>query len=156
MSGRIYTVAVKGVSVSAAQDVIAVYAGASMAFEVIGFTIGTEQGTSVAGEPISLNRLGATVTAGSGGAAGALAGDRSTDAAATVTARINDTTQATTSGSTDALHADVLNLSNGYPWVFPRDARPVAKPGEAIVLSLDSAPPTPVAFSAALKIRELF
>ena len=157
MSGRTYNVAFKNVSVSAVQDLIAVTATANMAFEVVSFTIGqTDNPTTPALLAISLKHLPATVTAGSGGNSATPDKDLPTDAAATVTGRINDTTQATTGGTADYPHVDVWNTVNGYGWIFPKDGRPSCKPSEAMVLSLDTAPGGAIHVSGSMKIRELF
>lgn len=152
--GRTYNVTFNA-SVSAAQDLIAVMAGANMAFEVVGFGLGPCN-TTVENLLINLKRLPATVTNGSGGSAPTPVPDHVTDAAATVTARANDTTPATTSGSAVYLHRDAYNEVNGFEWIFPERARPVAKPGEAIVLETPSTPGGARTIQGWMKIRELF
>lgn len=154
-SGRTYNITFGNVSVSAVQDLIAATATASMAFEVVGFGIGPCN-TTVENVLINLKRLTATVSAGSGGGSATPSKDNTSDAAATATGRINDTVQATTSGSTVYLHRDALNEVNGFEWLFPERARPVAAPGEAIILELASAPGGARTMSGWMKIRELF
>ena len=66
---RPYSVQFNNVSVSALQDLIAVYCGANMAIELHGLDIGQITGTTVQNLRISLKRLAATVTAGTGGSA---------------------------------------------------------------------------------------
>lgn len=153
---RIYTVQFSGVSVSAVQDLLAVYSGASMAFAVHSIQVGQITQTAVEAVRISLVRLPATVTTGSGGSAATPRPTSATDSAATVTARRNDTVQATTNGTAVTLLADAFNLVNGYQWIFPPDDRPVAKLSEAIVLSLDSAPAAARTMSGTMVIEELF
>lgn len=153
---RIYSVSFNGVSVSAVQDLLAVYAGLSMAFEVHSIQIGQVTQTAVEAVRISLNRLPATVTSGSGGTAPTPQKLANSDAAATITARVNDTTQATTNGTSATLLADTFNLVNGYQWIFPPDDRPVCGPSQAIVLSLDSAPAASRTMSGTIIVEELF
>src|SRR5262249_31771063 len=98
--------------------------------------------------------LGASVSAGSGGGSFTPVADNDTDAAATFTARINDTTPAT-GGSTAYPHVDVFNELNGYQWIFPEKARPSCKFSEALVFSLDTAPGAARTMSGSMKIREL-
>lgn len=155
-AGRTYTILFRSVSVSAAQDLCAAYAGASMAIEVVSLTLAQLTNTSVEILPVSIKLLPATVTAGSGGGAFTPEVDTDTDAAATFTARINDTTPATTSGTAHFKHADMWNLVNGYQWIFPERARPSCKLSEAIVFSLDGAPAAARTVSGSLKLRELF
>jgi hypothetical protein len=154
-AGRTYTVLFRSVAITAAQDLCAAYAGANMALEVVSFTIGQDTQNSVELVPISIKLLTSAVTAGSGGSAFTPEPDTDTDAAATFTARINDTTIAT-GGATHYKHADMWNLVNGYPWIFPERARPSCKPGEALIFSLDGAPAASRTTSASFKLRELF
>ena len=155
-AGRTYDVVFKNVSVSAVQDLLAAYAGASMAIELVSFELGQITQTSVEILQISVKRLPATVTAGSGGTTPTPVPDTDTDAAATFTAHVNDTTQATTSGTAVFPKADVWNLVNGYQWIWPERSRPGCKPSEALVISLDSAPAAARTCSGTLKVRELF
>ena len=137
---RVYTMTFKNVSVSAVQDLLALYAGTGGALEVHEFVLGQNTQTTVGNLRISLNRLPATVTAGSGGSAGTLNKSRSGDAGATITGRTNDTSQATTSGTAVAVREDVYNPINGYQFLPAPEDRPACNPSEAIIVSLDSAP----------------
>lgn len=153
---RIYTVSFSGVSVSAVQDLLAVYSGASMAFEVHSIQLGQITQTAVEAVRLSLKRLPVTATTGSGGTAPTPRKISNGDVAATVTARANDTGVATTNGTAVTLLADSFNLVNGYQWIFPPDDRPVCGLSEAIVLSLDSAPSAARTMSGTMVIEELF
>jgi hypothetical protein len=153
-AGRTYTVSFRGVSVSAVQDLIAVYAGAQMAVELVSLTLGEINLTTVEILPISVKRIAATVAAGTGGGAATPARDTTTDSAATFTARINDTTQA--AGTTVYVHADVWNEVNGYQWIWPEKARPSCSLNEALIFSLDTAPVAARTCSGSVKVRELF
>lgn len=152
---RSYSVAFANITVAAVQDLIAVYCGASMAVELHGVNIGQITGTTVQNLRISVKRLPATVTSGSAGAAGTVQKMGRNDAAATATARINDTTQATTNGTAAVLHADVFNTINGYQFFWaPADA-PTFGLSEACVLSLDTAPSSSMVMSGTLYFAEL-
>jgi hypothetical protein len=154
-SGRTYTINFRGVSISAVQDLCAAYAGASMGIEIVSLTLGQITQTSVEELQISIKRLPATVTNGSGGSSMTPTPDVDTDAAATFTSRINDTTPATTSGTAVYPHVDTWNLVNGYQWIFPERARPSCKLSEALVFSLDSAPAAARTVSGSMKVHEL-
>lgn len=154
MNGRIYTVSFKAVTLAAVQDLFGIYAGASMAAEIHSVKLGQFTGSTIGSAQIRLRKLPATVTSGSGGASVTPASLRTTDAAATVTARVNDTTQATTSG-TAADMADGWDLPFGYLWMPPEADRPIIKPSEAFIVSLDTALSSFVA-SGTLVFRELF
>ena len=155
-AGRIYTIPFRNVSVSAVQDMIAAYAGASMAIELVSLSIGQITQTAVELLQISIKRLPATVSTGSGGSSATPVPDNDTDADATFTARVNDTSQATSSGTVVYPMPDVLNEVNGYQWIWPEKARPSCKPGEALIASLDSAPPAGRTMSGSMKVKELF
>ena len=152
---RVYTMSFKNISVSAAQDLLALYAGYSGAFEVHSFVVGQVTATTVGNLRISMNRLPATVTAGSVGAAGVISPARTGDHAATVTGRVNDTTQAVTSGTAIALLEDVYNPINGYQYLPPPEDRDACNPSEAIVVSLDTAPGGAEAMNGTVKFAEL-
>ena len=153
--GREYTVSFQNVSVAAAQDMLAVYAGANMAFEVVSFGVGPSN-TTVENLLINVKRLPATVTTGSGGAAVTPAPDQDSDSSAQVTARRNDTTQATTSGTATYHYSSAVNEVNGIDYIFPTGLRPVAKPNEAIVFEVTTAPGAGRTMSGYMKVRELF
>lgn len=155
-SGRTYNIIFRGVAVTAVQDLCAAYCGATMAIEIVSVTLGQITQTAVENLQISIVHLPATVTAGSVGNSFTPTKDNPTDAAATFTARINDTTQATTSGSADYRHADVFNEVNGYQWIWPERSRPTAKLSEALIFSLDTAPAASRTMSGSMKVRELF
>src|ERR1700733_1041045 len=103
MTGRMYSINFTDVSVSAAQDLINITATAGMAFKIHRIEGGQRSLTAWESKPVKLVRLPATVTAGSGGSAVTPQKMNNGDAAATVTARANDTTPATTSGAATVL-----------------------------------------------------
>lgn len=153
---RIYTVPVRSVSISVCpQDFIGVYAGANMACEIIGFGI-SSVATVIAQLAFALKIMPTAVTTGSGGAAGVLDRDRTSDPASSMTARINDTVIATTSGTARYVLTDSLNVVNGYPLIFPERSRPIIRPSEAAILALIDQPAGPLVFSGWMKVRELF
>jgi hypothetical protein len=152
---REYSVQFNNVAVSAVQDLLAVYSGSGMAFEVHSITLGQISASAVGNLRVSLKRMRATVVAGTGGSAPTVQKLNDGDAAATVTARANDTGQATAT-TTAVLHADVYNVVNGYQWIFPPDDRPVFQPSQAAVFSLDTAPAGAETMSGTMVIAELF
>jgi len=153
---RTYTCQFRNITVSNVQDLLGMYAGASMAIELVSVQIGQITQTNVEALQISIKRLPTTVTTGTGGTSVTPAPSTDSDAAATFTCRANDTTQATTSGTAVFPMPDVFNEVNGYQWVWPERARPSCKPSEALVLSLDSAPPGGRVMSATVVVREAF
>lgn len=140
-SGRIYTVSFQNVTISAAQDMIMVKAGSSNPIALTSVNIGQITGTAVANQRIRIQMLPATVTNGSGGGAGTISKWIASDAATSATARINDTSQATSGGTIIDIWDDQWNIVNGFLWVPPIPTRPpVAAVSAAFRVSLDSAP----------------
>jgi hypothetical protein len=155
ISGRIYTMGFNNVTLSAAQDLLALYAGSTKIFAVLSVNLGQVTGTSVANQRIRIRYLPTTVTSGSGGSAGTIKPIVPGDAAATVTGRINDTTQATTSGTAVDYWDDQWNTINGMLFVPPIPSRPfVCGLSGAIVVSLDTAPASLVS-SGSITFEEL-
>ena len=136
---RTYTVRFNNVSVSAVQDAIACYSGASMAIKLRGCGL-SPSNTTVENLQVNVKVLPATVTAGSVGSAATPVKSMGTDAAATFTARINDTTQATTSGTARFERSDGYNEVNGLEWWWPKGNEPYAGLSEAIILEIATAP----------------
>lgn len=128
MTGRLYTTGFQNVTLSAAQDAIIIFPGASKIVGIHQVNLGQITGTSVANARIRLQYLPATVTSGSGGGAGTINRVVSGDAAATAASRINDTTQATSGSTIVDLVDDVWNTVNGYVWYPPVPGRPFIIP----------------------------
>jgi hypothetical protein len=149
-----YSVGFTGVTISAVQDLIAIYAGANMALELHMIKLSQVTQSTIGGLKLRIRHATATVTSGSGGNSATPNPVLPNDAAATATARINDTTQATTSGSFKDL-PDGWDLPFGFLWMPPESGRIVIKPNEALILSLDSTPSALVASGYAF-FGELF
>lgn len=136
---RTYTIECHGVSVSAVQDILAAYAGSSRTIRILAVQMGAYGQTTVGNYPIRLVRLPATVTTGSGGTAPTPVLADPNNSAASFTARANDMTQASTSGTAVNIWSDEFNPINGFYWQTPARAEsPEATPGEAFSLSLDA------------------
>lgn len=149
---RIYTMKFEGVSVGAVQDLLAIYTGTKtiIVHEVV---IGQVTITTAANLALSMKTLSGTITNGTGGSAGTIVPMNASDAAATVTGRTNDTTQA--SATTTAVHrADVYNIVNAYDFLPPREDRPIVGPSSVFVVSLDTAP-TSQTTSATIVFEEI-
>lgn len=153
--GRMYTVQSRGVSVSNVQDIIAAYAGASRVIKVHAVQLGASGQTTVSNLGVTLKHLAATVTPGSGGTAPTPSKTNPNDAAAAFTSHINDTSQATSSG-TVFIFADEFNPINGYYWQAPRPGQePEATINEALVFTLDNTPAATLLLNATIWVEEL-
>ncbi len=136
---RMYTAQCNNITVTAVQDILAAYAGTARIIRVHGVQLGANGQTNVGNYRIRLVRLPATVTPGSGGSAPTPQPVNPNDAAASFTARANDTSQATTSGTAAVIFSDEFNPINGYYWQPPfKEAAPEATLSQAFSLSLDS------------------
>lgn len=138
---RFYTTPYTGTLTAAGgdTDLVEALAGDDRPVRLRGWIIGqiSEVGdTAEEGLRISIIRLPATVTSGSGGSAVTPAPIDSADAAAGFTAEANNTTVATTSGTAVTLAEMGWNIRNA-PWEFwfP-DERfcPIAKQGEGLIV----------------------
>lgn len=156
MTGRLYTTGFKGVSVSAVQDLIAIYAGATKTLGIHSVSLGQITQTTVGNLKLSLRYLPVTVTPGTVGSAGTVGRQNTADAAATATSRINDTSQATTNGTAVDLWDDVFNPINGFLWVPPVPGRPfIIGLSGAFIVSLDTAPGSAMVVSGSVTFEEL-
>lgn len=155
---RVYSIIIDGVNVSAQQDLMNIAATANMAFTVIELDIESDNQSSVQQMAIVLKKMTATVTNGTGGSSFTPIPLLGSDAASTITARINDSsTRATTGGTTTKLESFSLNVLNGYNkvWGLP-EMRPVWRPSENLILGLETTPSTTFEMRAYLKVMELF
>lgn len=150
---RRYRISTEGVSVSAAQDLIQVNGASGKMVKVLGVGVGASN-QSPTNQQIALRcrYLPATVTNGSGGSTPTPRPIDPGDAAATLTARANSTTQATTSGTAILLHAAGANLLGGYDFMFPS---PILVPsGAAFTFELTGAPTGTVNLSSWAEVVE--
>jgi hypothetical protein len=92
------------------------------------------------GVRLTVRHMTATVTNGTGGAAVTpVKTDPTPDAAAGFTARCNDTTVATTSGTSTIVEELAWNIRSS-PWdrIIDEPDRPVARQGEALIVRLET------------------
>lgn len=104
---------------------------------------------------IEVIRLPATVTVGSGGAAMTPNPLATNDTAAGFTARINDTTVATTSGTALWLHSEGWNVRQSYIWLPPPEHRPIVANAQAIVVRLGSTLTDDIVCNGTCIVREI-
>lgn len=133
---RRYSVNFTAVTVSAAQDLISITGATGKMCRIIRVSVGIAATTlsTAQGLEIRCRFLPATVTAGSGGGSATPQKMDPGDAAASFTARINDTTPATTSGTAIVLESNGCHIYSGFDYQFPTP--PVVGPSEAFVFEL--------------------
>ena len=163
-AGRLYSFTFTAVNVAAQQDLFYIKPAADkvcMLEAVYIANVGIAADAGDAQEEIldlEIIRVPATVTVGSGGAASAtgtlnsLAGN---DTAAGFTARSNDTTKATTSGTLRILHSDGWNVRIPYVWMPAPEHRIMCANAEAVVVRLNSTPTDGVSTSGTVLVREI-
>jgi hypothetical protein len=137
---RFYSLQFSNVSVSAVQDLFSVLSTANMAFKLCEFQLSADASTTVAELRLAIKRLPATVTVGSAGSAVTPQPMDAKGAAATVTARSNDTTQATTTGTAVTLFSASINVLNGWQFLPPPEYRPTFTVSQAMVITMEVAP----------------
>lgn len=162
MQGRIYTVSFDNVAVTVAQDFFELNPAADKPIRIIGVVVGQTNRVGDANEDMlrwSIVRMtGATLTSGSGGSAPTPAAVNFGDGAAGFTAEANNTTQATTSGTTTTCHADCFNTRVGLQY-FPipeMQVNGIDSGGNGVLLvRLLEAPSASTTFSGTVYVEEL-
>lgn len=142
---RIYTAVYTGTITTAGgnTDLISIQPADDKPIRLRGFRFSqtTEVGdTAEEGLRITVKRLAATYTVGSGGAAVTPTPMNSADAAAGCTTRCNDTTVGTSAGATTILEEIAWNIRNSPCdfWYPDTDFCPVAKQGEGLAIVLET------------------
>lgn len=139
---RVYTTMFQAVSIAAVQDLISILAPATSVIEILEVELGKEADTTSEMWRLRFSRLNPTHTAGSGGNSHTPVKNETGDAAAASTCRINDTTQATTSGTKANIFSVNVNALSGYLWVPLPEDRIWLSPSEKIVFEMVTLPAT--------------
>ncbi len=159
--GRKYTVEFHNVSISAQQDLFYLKPAADKIIVIHAVYLSNVGGTADAGDAqeelydVEMIYLPSTVTVGSGGNSMTPVPALVNDVAAGVTARINDTTKATTSGTAVNRHSDGWNVRIPYVYLPPPEDREVVANAAAMVFRLNTTPNDPVTCNGSMKIEEL-
>lgn len=166
---RIYTAQFEAVTVSAAQDLFAIIATSTpKSVRLLRCTLGNENTTIPTSQTLGIQVLifnGATITAGSGGTTPTIQKADNGDASATgFTVAANNTTGATTTGTTNIVYDSGFHLYNGFDESFvvdgsnPRGALPVmvaaAATAGSIIVRLKNAPSGSPTLSGCVWIEE--
>lgn len=153
---RRYVIPFEKISCSVAQDLISVKGptGARVC-RIIRAQVSDVDLTAPTNTMINLRcRLAtATITLGSVGAAGVINPLDLGDAAASFTARTNDTTKATTSGAFSIIEELGVNVFAGWDFMFP--SPPIIGLNEGFVFELLTSPTAVLLLSGSLTVEEL-
>lgn len=156
-NGRRYSVEFAAVAVTAVQDLITILAGTAPGSILLHEArLAQQNGVTSQNLNVSIKRLPATVTPGSGGSTPTPQALVPGDAAATATAHVNDTSRSTTGGTAATLVADAFNTINGWMYLPAPEDRILVQRTQALVLSLDTAPSASMNISGSLVFEELF
>lgn len=155
--GRVYTVEFEGVAVTAIQDLFAIAPGAQKPCAIVGVLIAQSSDVGDAAEEILRIRfIRGHTTAGSGGTAPTPQPLDDQDAAATFTARVNDTTIASL-GTAENLISHAFNIRTGLELWFPPEARcriDLVIAGNRLVVRLLAAPVDALTMSGTIFVEE--
>ncbi len=153
---RLYSVSFSDVAITAAQDLFGLLATSGSAFKIHCIELGQRSLTAWEAKGVKLVRNPATATVGSGGTAPTPRAINPGDAAATVTARVNDTTGQTTSGTQEIIFARDWEFLNGFFWLPAPEQRPIIKPSTGCALQLITAPSASMTASGYMEFEEIF
>jgi len=153
---RIYKVTFENVAVSAAQDLVQIKNNTTTkVLRILRRWVGATDTTIPTGQMLRLREriLGATVSDGSGGSTPTPAKTDVGDAAASFSALCNNTTPATTNGSSYVQYATGAHIFNGFDDIH--DEPPVLINGESYVFELLSTVTGTVHLSGGVEVEEL-
>lgn len=155
--GRIYSVPIDDVAVSAAQDLIGIVAPSKGGLRLLRVELGQRGLTSWESKPIRIRFFPTTVTNGSGGSSVTpILYGSGNDAAASFTSRINDTTVMSTSGTPKTRASRMWEMTNGFIWVpTPLEEITIAA-SEGIAINLPTAPSGSTNVSGFALVEERF
>jgi hypothetical protein len=154
---REYDMPFEQILVSAAQDLCTILGPAGKAVLIKRVWVGASDTAIPTAQMLALRiRLAtATLTVGSGGAAGVLKAKDQGDTAVTATGRTNDTVKATTSGAFAIIQEVGVHIYQGYDFTFPTDGRPTVLPAQGFVFELLSTVSGTVHLSGGVTIIEI-
>ena len=150
----IFKVPMSAVSVSAAQDLWHVKAGATYPLLIHEIVLSQKTLVAVEGKDLKLIRHTTTVTQGSGGTTPTPQNTNPGGASSGTTVHMNDTTQAS-AGTLTILHSDVWQFLNGFFWMPAPEDRIFIAPGTGFILSLVAAPSAAMVVSGTITFEEL-
>jgi hypothetical protein len=162
MQGRIYTVPFDNVAVTTTADLFDLDPAVDKPIRILSIDVGQTNRTGDANEDMvrwSIRRFtGATITVGSGGTAPTPTPVNVGDGAAAFTARVTDTTIATTTGTNTLVHASTFNTRVGLLWVPPPECLVLAADTTGnckLIVRLEEAPSASTTFSGTCYVEEL-
>lgn len=150
----IFKVPMSAVSVSSAQDLWHLKAGATYPLLIHEIVLSQKTLVAVEGKDVKLIRHTTTVTQGSGGSTPTAQNINPGGASSGITAHMNDTTQAS-AGTLTTLHSDVWQFLNGFFWMPAPEDRIFIAPGTGFIVSLVAPPSAAMVVSGTITYEEL-
>ncbi|MFO1157263.1 MAG: hypothetical protein U1E60_00335 [Reyranellaceae bacterium] len=150
----IFKVPMSAVSISTAQDLWHIKAGATYPVVIHEIVLSQKTLVAVEGKDLKLMRHTVAVTQGSGGSTPTSQNVAPGGGSSGCTIHMNDTTQAS-SGTLTTLHADVWQLLNGFFWMPAPEDRIFIAPSTGFIVSLAAAPSAPMIASGTVTYEEL-
>lgn len=160
-AGRLYVVEFHNVAITVQQDLFYIKPAADKICFVELVKIAVVGGTADAGDAqeelydIECCYIPATVTASSGGNSMTPNPKAVNDTAASFTARINDTTKATSSGTIVNRDSDGMNSRNPYFWLPAPEHCDIIANAAAFVCRLNTTPADSITCNGTMLVREL-
>lgn len=154
---RQYDINFENVTVTLPQDLSSVLGVAGKVLRLVRARVGMTN-TAIAtaqGLQLRVRMATATLTLGSGGTAATPRPLDPGDTAEAGTARVNDTTKATTSGAFTILEETGVHIYTGYDYTWPSDARPSIGGAGGFVFELLSTVSGAVALSGGIRVEEI-
>lgn len=158
--GRIYPVTFEEVTVTALQDLFEIYFGASIfkAVRVLRQWLECSDTTLPAATilPIRSRILPSAVTNGTGGTSANIGKSDTGDSNASFTAKANNTTKATTTGTPTIEYEGGMHIYQGHEWMFTRPPIIIGGAGASFVFELLAVPASfSVKMSGGLEVEEM-
>lgn len=152
---RVYTVSMDAVAVSAAQDLFTLLCSSTVPIEIHSVVMSQKTLTAWEAKDITFKRVPATVTV-TGGTSVTPRPMLPNDTASAVTATINNTTLATSTGTIVTEYADDFNFLNGFYWSpAGNDDRIIIAPSSAFTVRLGTGPSGSMTVSGTVTFAEL-
>jgi hypothetical protein len=162
MQGRIYTVPFLSTPTTTTTDLFSLDPAVDKPIRILAIDVGQLNRTGDANEDMigwTIRRFtGATITVGTGGAVATIAPVNVGDPAASFTARVMDTTIATTTGTNTLVHSSALNTRVGLLWVPPPECLALAADTSGncrLIVRLEEAPSASTNFAGTCYVEEL-
>ena len=151
---RTYAVTFENIATAAAQDLVQVKGAAGKTLRILRVSVNTTDSSIPTSQMfrVRCRFLPVTVTDGSGGSTDTPRPFDPGDAAASFTALINNTTQATTNGTAAVLEDNGWHAYAGYDYAFPRP--PIIGPSESFTFEMNSTPSGTVHMSGTVIVEE--